>query len=457
MIGVALVGAVSTGALTWHWSRMPSTRPMAHAKSSDGPATSLSLLSPGILRVGLGSSGTSGAGLVLLEDGTMVVGATTRLGGAAPNYGGVVLRLTSRGRLSRPAVTLLADAPSRVAAVSAARDGTVAVSGVGSFHFLVARLLPDGVPDPAFGGGTVLANMRASMVMSGEAAHSVAIQPDGRIVAAGVASYALGPFAQGSYCATARFNRDGRLDRSFGDNGRVLTLVSGNTSCGAASVLVAPDGKIIVAGDYGSEQERRQIAVLRYLPDGTPDRRFGRDGAAELLQMSASANAYGAALDAQGRIVVVGTEWVSPTSSRLLVARFATDGNLDHSFGANGTVSLHEASVFQALEAVALQPDGKIVAVGHFGWHGGTRPPEPGKREQIAVVRLDTNGALDKSFAGGGLFLMSSRQYLWTGHEIAIQPDGKLLIVGNVQEEAEDRPLSPYAIIPAYPVDADTR
>ena len=273
MIGVALVGAVLTGALTWHWSRTPSTRPLAHAASSDGPKASLSLLSPGILSVALGSSGTFGAGLALLGDGTIVVGATTRLGGATPNYGGVVLRLTSSGRLAKPAVTLLADAPSRVTPVSAAHDGTVAVSGAGSSHFLVARLLPDGVLDPAFGGGTVLANMRASM-WSGEAAHSVAIQPDGRIVATGVAIYALGPLAQGSYCATARFNRDGRLDRSFGDNGRVLTLVAGKTSCGAASMLVASDGKIIVAGDYSSEQERRHIAVLRYLPDGAPDRRF---------------------------------------------------------------------------------------------------------------------------------------------------------------------------------------
>ena len=130
-----------------------------------------------------------------------------------------------------------------------------------------------------------------------------------------------------------------------------------------------------------------------------------------------------------------------------MVARYDTEGNLDQSFGANGTVSLHEASVSQGLEAVALQPDGKIVAAGYFGWHSGTRPPEPGKREQIAVVRLDTNGALDKSFASNGLLLMSSPRYLWSGHGIAIQPDGKLLIVGDVQEEADDRPLPPYAIV----------
>src|SRR5437016_633671 len=130
----------------------------------------------------------------------------------------------------------------------------------------------------------------------GEAARAVAIQGDDRIVATGTAGYPIGPLGHGTYCVTACFSRDGRFDRSFGENGRVLTLVAGKQSCAGTSVLVASDGKIVVAGDYGSEGERH-IAVLRYLPDGAPDRRFGRDGIAQLLQISA--NAWGAALDSR--------------------------------------------------------------------------------------------------------------------------------------------------------------
>jgi len=103
---------------------------------------------------------------------------------------------------------------------------------------------------------------------------------------------------------------------------------------------------------------------------------------------------------------------------------------------APAVVSLHEAAVSQGLEAAALQQDDKIVAVGTFGWHSRTSPPEPGKRDQIVVVRLDANGALDQSFAGGGLLLMVSPRYLWGGHGIAIQSGGKLLIVGNIIGEA---------------------
>jgi uncharacterized delta-60 repeat protein len=211
-------------------------------------------------------------------------------------------------------------------------------------------------------------------------------------------------------------------------------------------VFVAPDRGIIVAGNAFSDRVggAHHIAVLRYLPSGAPDLRFGRDGTAEL---DMEATAWGAALDAQGRTVVVGTEWLSLTSTRLLVARFDSQGNVDQSFGAAGIVSFHEADVSQELVATALDPDGKIVAVGTFGWHGGTRAPEPGKRDRIAVLRLEPKGALDTSFAGGGLLLMASPRYLWGGHGVAIQPDGKLLIVGNVVEQADDGSLTRPAIV----------
>jgi len=204
-------------------------------------------------------------------------------------------------------------------------------------------------------------------------------------------------------------------------------------------VLIAPDGKIVVAGDYGSEREPRHIAVLRYLPDGTLDRQFGAGGIAKLLQISASARS--AAFDSQGRMVVVGTEWLSPSRTRFLVVRFDTAGKLDQSFGANGIVSLqHEAAVSQWLYATALEPDGKIVAVGVSGYHRGTGAPEPGNDVQIAVVRLAANGTLDTSFASSGLLLMPSSRYLWAAHGVAIQPDGeKLLIAGYVTDEANDR------------------
>jgi uncharacterized delta-60 repeat protein len=445
VLAAALAGTCFIGVVFWLWNGAPSTSSLRHAEPVGGPKASFRLIAPGILSIALASRNTWAAALALQGDGTIVLGATTSpkvvSAPGGDNQRGVVLRLTSNGQLANP-VTHLTEAESIVTGVSTARDRTVAVAGYGraltNRHFLLARMLPNGALDPAFGGGVVLADTKTSMFV-GEAAQAVAIQSDDKIVVTGNTGYSLGPLAQASYCATARFTRAGRFDRTFGDRGRVLTLIGGKERCGASAVLIAPDGKIVVAGDYGSEREPRHIAVLRYLPDGALDRQFGADGIAELLQISASARS--AAFDSQGRIVVVGTEWLSPSRTRFLVVRFDTAGKLDQSFGANGIVSLqHEAAVSQWLYATALEPDGKIVAVGVSGYHRGTGAPEPGNDVQIAVVRLAANGTLDTSFASSGLLLMPSSRYLWAAHGVAIQPDGeKLLIAGYVTDEANDR------------------
>ena len=73
--------------------------------------------------------------------------------------------------------------------------------------------------------------------------------------------------------------------------------------------------------------------------------------------------------------------------------------------------------------------------MGTFGWSSAGRPAEPRKRYQIIVLRLDASGALDTSFADGGLLFMASPRYQWGGQTIAIQPDGKLLIAGFVFDD----------------------
>ncbi len=272
----------------------------------------------------------------------------------------------------------------------------------------------------------MLANLRSGW-LAGGVASAVASEDDGGVIATGMASYSINFFGHGSYCATARFSRDGRLDRSFADNGRVLALFPGQTICTAAAVFVSTDKRITVIGNASSELGPHHIVGFRYLASGAPDPQFGRGGACILEE---DAGAAGAAMDSQGRIVAVGSK-----HGRFLVARFDSQGDADRSFGNGGAVSLPDADVSQPLNAVALQADGKIVAVGTLGWHSGTRRPEPEERDKIAIVRLDENGALDESFAGRGLLVMASSRYLWGARGVAIQPDGKLLIAGYVVDE----------------------
>jgi uncharacterized delta-60 repeat protein len=435
VISLALIVVAACGALIWHLNpRGPSAVSLPHVAEGETPHPSVTLVLPGVLSVALEGRNTSPDGLALSGDGTIVIGATMLprpVGAAGNNARPVFLRLTADGRPANPAVTLLGTAGS-LAGLAPAREGTIVAAGFGDTviarRFLVVRLRSDGVLDPDFGGGAVLAGLRASL-WQGAAARAVAVQRDGRVVVTGSAGFASGPFGHGSYCATARFNRDGRLDRSFGDSGRVLSLIDGR-NCGATAVLVASNQKILVVGSTGAPS----TVLFRYLPDGTSDRRFGRDGVAEFFD----ATGWGAALDAQDRVVVVGTKWQSRTDTQFVIARYDRDGNLDQSFGASGAVFLHQVPVSQQLWAAAVQPDGKIVAVGTFGWHSRGRPAKPGERNQIVIVRMDANGALDRAFAGGGFLLMASPRYLWGGSAVVMQPDGKLLILGSLVDEASD-------------------
>jgi uncharacterized delta-60 repeat protein len=354
------------------------------------------------------------------------------------------VRLTAEGRLADPPATQLTEAQSTITNMSTARDGTIVVAGYGSAgprRFLVGRLRPDGLPDETFGGGLVLANLRPSW-WAGAAARAAALQDDGKVVVTGSAAYGTGPLSQSSYCATARLGRDGRLDPTFGAGGRVLTLVRNSEGCAGVAVLIAPDRKITVVGNISV----RGFAVVRYLADGSADERFGSGGVAEFFD----ATAGGATRDAQGRTVVVGTKWLSLTRRQLLVARYTADGMLDQRFGTGGAVVLHDAEVSQDLNAAVLQQDGKIVAVGTFGWHGGKGSPIV-QRDQIVVARFDANGVLDQSFADGGLLLMASDRYLWGATAIAMQADGRLLIVGPLLEETDEGRSSGIVVVKLHP------
>lgn len=122
--------------------------------------------------------------------------------------------------------------------------------------------------DPTFGaGGKVITDLGGDGGIS-----AIAIQPDGKIVAAGSASFRFSP----SNFALARYNTDGSLDPVFGVGGTVITNLSGNA--GAAAVAIEPDGKIVAAGYATSEDTFYDFALVRYDRDGTLDSTFGADG-----------------------------------------------------------------------------------------------------------------------------------------------------------------------------------
>jgi uncharacterized delta-60 repeat protein len=283
-------------------------------------------------------------------------------------------------------------------------------------------LLSAGSLDPSFGtGGEVTTDF---LQTDGFSAYNfvkqAAAQPDGRVVVAGPTSVDSADWIDDlSDFALARYNTDGSLDATFGTGGRVVTQFAG-VSAYPQSIAVQTDGKILVAG-LASDLRFQfiTVAVARYDPDGSLDSSFGSGGREILSPELAFGSAVGLVVQPDGKIVIAGD-----ASSSLSLARLNGDGSLDTSFGSGGVATTDFAPIIGALDGgtagLALQPDGKIVAVGGDG-------------QDFALVRYNPDGTVDTGFGAGGLVLTHFPGYASAGIAgVAIQPDGEIVAAGTV-------------------------
>ncbi len=205
--------------------------------------------------------------------------------------------------------------------------------------------------DPGFGtGGRVLAN-------TDQGASAMAIQADGKIVIAGSGNSDLKMFN----LALLRYNPDGSLDPSFGKGGIVLTGL-GRDPEGADALVIQPDGKYVVAGRSSIMPGRSTLALLRFNTDGSLDQAFGNGGKA-VYELTDSDAAAGVAIQADGKIVVVGNIFQPIPAAGFLVVRYNRDGSLDSTFGSGGKV-ITAVGVHDTVSALAIQSDGKVVVAG---------------------------------------------------------------------------------------------
>src|SRR5262245_22644828 len=240
-------------------------------------------------------------------------------------------------------------------------DGKIVAAGtaLGDFgsDFAVTRYNSDGTLDTSFGiRGIVTTDFGGNF----EGAWSVALQTDGKIVAAGltvtnrITSFAL-----------ARYTSDGTLDASFGTGGRVTTGFP-DVSATGFSVALQPDEKIVVAG-WASINGGADFALARYDSTGTLDASFGTGGRVVTdfpdSQGLSLAAVFSVAVQPDGRIVAAGDGRLDGKYDFTL-ARYDSNGTLDASFGTGGRVITDFGGSDDGAEAMALQSDGKIVAAG---------------------------------------------------------------------------------------------
>lgn len=310
------------------------------------------------------------------------------------------------------------------AAVAVDQVGRIVVAGAAAGasstgEIALARYDAGGDLDPTFGdGGRVTTPIAGG---NGDEARSVAIQENGRIVVAGTDSMRR--------FAIVRYRADGRLDPSFGGDGRVTTDFAPGDDV-AWDVAIQTDGKIVAVGGAGFGQQGFRLA--RYRRDGALDPTFGADG--KVVTRYHGANARAVALQRNGRIVVAGYN-----SRGLALARYRPNGRLDRSFAGDGTVGAVASQIFAL--AVAVQPDGRIVVTGDHDIF------------RVGLARFRRDGRLDRSFGGDGVVRTRLGPGEQTLNGVVVRPSGAIVAAGYTGPHEFGDPTEPRFVAARYEPD----
>ena len=173
----------------------------------------------------------------------------------------------------------------------------------------------------------------------------------------------------------------GDLDTSFSGDGKQMTDFGFGADDAASDVVIQADGKIVAAGTAAGGATGNDFALARYNPNGSLDPSFSGDGR-KRLSFGGDERAFGMAIQANGKIVVVGR--AGPADDDFAIARFNPSGSLDPSFSGDGKQTTHFAGGDGAL-GVAIKADGKIVVVGS----------QCADNCVFAIARYNPNGSLD--------------------------------------------------------------
>ena len=247
----------------------------------------------------------------------------------------------------------------------------------------------------------------------GAVANAVTTQANDRVVSAG---YML-PISGGKRFFVARHTTDkdhpGWADFSFGADGGVATEVGSDNDAEAKAVGMAPDQRI-VAGGRASIGGSNAFGVVRYLSNGTVDSSFGSANGVT-TDFGADDFARAIAVQTDGKVIAAGK-----SGSKVAVARYLTNGNLDPSFGTAGKVVFVVGDSVEA-RAMSLLPDGRIVLAGVINQGG---------RENTFVARLMGNGAFDPSFGAGGKVVVRLSGANDGANAVVVQQNGQILTGG---------------------------
>lgn len=332
--------------------------------------------------------------------------------------------------------------------------------------FGCARYLTSGILDVAFGDQGI------SLINQGNQAeaNAIALQSDGKIIAGGFYSD-----QDISRPLCARFNSDGTLDSSFGQNG--LIIENDLMYAQVADLKVQADGKVIITGTYADQgqlsifiiryltngirdtafanqgflsyrsgyhsgssalgiqsdnkivvggfnvTESRQLLLIRLNIDGTLDTEYGQEGAV-FSTIGTSSQIESIVLDSSDHVIVAGT-----SDNQFLTARYTNLGSLDNNFG-NGGYTITPVGIWASAFAINVQADGKII-VGGYG------------DQSFGVIRLTSSGALDTTFNNNGIFAKLIANNGNCAKAIQVTENSNILVVGSAGNSSAVLMLDP--------------
>jgi uncharacterized delta-60 repeat protein len=205
---------------------------------------------------------------------------------------------------------------------------------------------------------------------------------------------------------------NGGIDPVYGESGYSVPVFIREPKA-----VMQADGKIIIGGTAQTTHQK-DFALARYNTNGTLDNSFSADGSVTMDFSSTDDSFFGLALQADGKIVMAGSTYDN-VRDRIALARFNSDGTADNSFSGDGKLQTNLIGAAGA-NGVAIQPDGKIVVAGYFSQSGVIR---------MALARYLPDGNMDVSFGLNG-FQFIVNGWNSVAKAIVIQPDGKIIAGG---------------------------
>ena len=354
--------------------------------------------------------------MTILPDGKILAGGENRGSGG---WDFALTRFNSDGTLDTTfgnggnVITDFAGWDDYAAASALQPDGKIVLAGYSSptganFDWGLARYNSDGSLDTTFGSNGLVSTQVGT---SFEYCHSVVIQPDGKIVAAGYTQISSEDYD----IALVRYNDDGSLDSGFGNGGIVITRL-GSTDERGQEVLLLADGKILVVG-----WTDRDYVLARYNSDGSLDAGFGNGG---IVITDMFGHAQTAVFQPDGKLLVAGFHRPAGGTTDMAVLRYNSDGSLDTDFGDGGIAVIDNNGGFDSpsINTLHLMDDGKILLTGNS---------QVGDDTDLMLARFNSDGSIDSDFDGDGYVLADVFDNATAGRGIGVQADGGILAAGH--------------------------